>query len=57
MLTTLIIEDRLFKAAKKKAAEDGTTLSEVVNSALREEFRAKPQPEPPPFPLQPDGLR
>jgi hypothetical protein len=33
--TTLIIEDPLFREAKQKAAATGTTLSELMNSALR----------------------
>ena len=35
MRTTLIIEDPLFREAKHKAAASGTTLSELMNSALR----------------------
>lgn len=35
MRTTLIIDDRLLQAARKQAAERGTTLSAVVNDALR----------------------
>ena len=35
MRTTLIIEDPLFREAKQKAAATGTTLSELMNSALR----------------------
>ena len=35
MRTTLIIEDVLFREAKQKAASSGTTLSELMNSALR----------------------
>lgn len=35
MRTTLVLDDRLFKAAKRIAAERKTTLSEVVNDALR----------------------
>lgn len=47
MRSTLIIEDELFKRAKRRAAERGTTLSDVVNQALREslaktEVRARP---------------
>ncbi len=33
--TTLNIEDELMKRAKKRAVETGTTLSEVVEEALR----------------------
>lgn len=35
MRTTLIIEDPLFREAKQKAAATGTTMSELMNSALR----------------------
>lgn len=35
MRTTLIIEDPLFREAKQKAVATGTTLSELMNSALR----------------------
>jgi hypothetical protein len=35
MRTTLNIEDELMKRAKKRAAETGTTLTEVVEEALR----------------------
>ncbi len=49
MRTTLVLDDKLFKAAKKKAAAEGTTLSEVVNEALREALRAKPAAQAAPF--------
>ena len=35
MRTTLVLEDGLFKKAKKEAVAAGTTLSEVMNTALR----------------------
>ena len=35
MRTTLILEDGLFKKAKQEAVAAGTTLSEVMNTALR----------------------
>lgn len=35
MRTTLVIEDSLFHKAKKRAVENGTTLSDLANSALR----------------------
>jgi len=38
MRTTVIIEDTLFRKAKKQAAEMGITVSDVVNRALREAF-------------------
>jgi Arc/MetJ family transcription regulator len=42
MRTTMVIDDELFRQAKKRAAETGTSLSEVVNRALREAFSPKP---------------
>ncbi len=48
MRSTLIIEDELFRKAKRRAAERGTTLSDVVNQALRESL-ARPEVEAPPF--------
>ncbi len=38
MRTTMIIDDDLFRKAKKRAAETGISVSEVVNRALREAF-------------------
>lgn len=35
MRTTLDINDELFKQAKKRAADDGTPLRELVETALR----------------------
>jgi hypothetical protein len=35
MRTTLILDDLLFREAKQKAAANGTTLSDLMNSALR----------------------
>jgi hypothetical protein len=48
MRTTLVIEDRLFREAKRRAASMGTTLSNFVNDALRGAL-AQPPREPPPF--------
>ena len=39
MRTTLVLEDGLFKKAKKEAVEAGVTLSEVMNTALRQHLR------------------
>lgn len=36
MRTTLILDDNLFQAAKRRAAERKSTLSDVVNDALRQ---------------------
>jgi hypothetical protein len=35
MRTTLNLEDRLFRAAKKRAAETGETLTALIEKALR----------------------
>jgi len=35
MRTTVVLDDRLFKKAKQRAAELGTSLSEVMNQSLR----------------------
>ena len=45
--STLILDDDLFKKAKHRAARDGTTLSAVVNQALRECLREEPAKAPP----------
>ena len=43
MRTTIDINDVLFRAAKRKAAERGTSLREVVEAALRQHLgRTKP---------------
>jgi hypothetical protein len=38
MRTTLVLDDHLIEAAKKRAAEQRSTLSDVVNDALRRAF-------------------
>jgi hypothetical protein len=43
MRTTLVLEDQLFRSAKREASKEGTTLSEVVNRALRRHFLGKPR--------------
>jgi len=35
MRTTLALDDALLRAAKKRAAEEGTTLTRVIEAALR----------------------
>lgn len=35
MRTTLVLDDQLFRRAKREAVSAGTTLSEFVNAALR----------------------
>ncbi len=52
----MIIDDDLFRKAKRHAAERGTTLSEVVNHALREVL-SKPQVSAPPFRMTTFGER
>ena len=42
MRTTLVLEDQLFRSAKREAGKEGTTLSEVVNRALRQHLLIKP---------------
>jgi hypothetical protein len=48
MRTTLVLEDELVRRAKKRAADAGLTLSEVVNNALRESL-AGPERKAPRF--------
>ena len=38
MRTTLILDDQLFRRAKREAGNKGSTLSELVNTALRSYF-------------------
>jgi hypothetical protein len=42
MRTTVIIEDGLLREARHRAAARDTTLSEVLNEALRELLRIRP---------------
>lgn len=49
MRTTLIIDDEVFRSAKKAAAARGKTVSELVTQALREALAEKRLPEQPPF--------
>jgi hypothetical protein len=48
MRTTLVLDDGLLRQAKGRAAERNTTVSQVVNEALRESFR-RPVDKAPPF--------
>lgn len=68
MRTTLILDDRLVRQAKRRAADTGSTLSEVVNEALREAFRPVTEQVPPfrmvtygnpdePFHLTPEDIK
>jgi len=49
MRTTLVLEDQLFRSAKREAGKERTTLSEVVNRALRRHLMAKAPDEKPVF--------
>ncbi len=43
MRTTIVIDDALFRQARKRATELKTTLSGLIEAALRGEFAARPQ--------------
>ncbi|MFN8619638.1 MAG: type II toxin-antitoxin system VapB family antitoxin [Chloroflexota bacterium] len=47
MRTTLVLDDALLKAARIRAAELDTTLSEIVNAALRDALRPASTAHPP----------
>ncbi len=42
MRTTIVIDDELFRALKKRAAEENRTLSEVTQEALRRGLLPRP---------------
>ncbi len=42
MRSTLVLDDHLFKRARQRAAALGTTLSDVVNQALRDALMNPP---------------
>lgn len=42
MRTTISLDERLLRAAKRLAAQRGATLSEVIADALRAQLAAKP---------------
>jgi len=47
MRTTLNLDDRLMKAVKQRAVTEGTTMTRIVERALRETLqRSKRRPEP-----------
>ncbi|MEO6349526.1 MAG: DUF6364 family protein [Candidatus Limnocylindrales bacterium] len=50
MRTTLVLDDKLIVQAKKRAADRKTTVSEIVNEALRDSF-TRPDPPRRPFRL------
>lgn len=51
MRTTLAIDDEVLHAAKKRAVENGSTVSQVVNEALRRFLNQRPDPPKKPFRL------
>jgi hypothetical protein len=46
MKTTLNLDDELLREAKKRAAEEGTTLTHVVEEGLRAVLDEEPHSEP-----------
>ena len=51
MKTTLNIDDRVMREVKAEAARRGTTMSELVEAALRRMLEPEPyEPELPPLP-------
>jgi hypothetical protein len=46
--TTVTLSDALFAKAKRQAAQDNVTLSELVEAALRDRLLRPRSPEPPP---------
>jgi hypothetical protein len=42
MRTTLDVDDRLLRSARKRAADEGTTLTAVVERALAEHLAPRP---------------
>lgn len=52
MRTTISLDDRLGEAARKRAAEEGLSLSAFIAKALRDVLSRSPQADaPPPFQL------
>jgi hypothetical protein len=49
MKTTLNLDDRLLRAAKKAAVERGTTLTRIIEEALRAALGPRRRPEPQSF--------
>jgi hypothetical protein len=44
MRTTVRLEDALLREAKVRAAEQGITLTQLIDESLRERLSARPQP-------------
>ena len=49
MRTTLVLDDQLFRQAKRRAAERNLTLSDIVNEALRESLKGPARATASPF--------
>ncbi len=50
MRTTMTIDDEVFRQLKKRAADAGVPVSDIVNRALRESlFKVPDVPDQPPF--------
>jgi hypothetical protein len=47
MRTTVVLSDRLFKAAKREAANRGVSLSQLINEALSASLTVVPEPDRP----------
>jgi hypothetical protein len=45
MRTTLVLDDQIFRQAKREAGETGTTLSALVNAALRTHLGRRRAPD------------
>jgi hypothetical protein len=57
MRTTLVFDDDLFREARRRAAESGQTLSDLVAAALRQAFASTPLPAREPFHMPTYGGR
>jgi len=51
MRTTLDLDDRLVRSAKRRALDQGTTLTAVIEAALHQHLAPRPR-SPKPFRLQ-----
>lgn len=57
MRTTLVLDDALLRRAKIAAARSGSTLSKLVERALRDALREDPRPAQEPFVFPTYGTR
>ncbi|MDQ3210498.1 MAG: type II toxin-antitoxin system VapB family antitoxin [Actinomycetota bacterium] len=55
MKTTLNLDDHLVREAKKRAAEEGTTLTHIVEEALRGALTPRPRGDP--YRFKPEVVR